>query len=1051
MKSKLLPFSLIIFILGFTTIILTSGWVNNFQTGKSDQGNSSIKSADEYLQKMRSNQVTGKIDPQDVLKARQQIEQMNYKSGNGLGLNWEEMGPDNAPGRVRAVIFDENDASGQTIIVAGVTGGLWKTTNLGATWNKINEGGKNLSITSLTQAADGTIYAGTGEFFCTTDDTYYGGLVGQGMYKSTDGDVFEIIPETVPDITQDPDTVDWAYINNIVVSPSSQRVFAATNTGLFYSNDGVNGWQKAIDMIYDTVLYDVDLAIDSVVHCDSYEIVGNGFVINNPQYSPPDTTEYSKTQNELIHNIIELGAKPCTDVAVNTDGLIYATFDNLVFRANESDMVFKNLSANPNNPYEMEREFRAYTTTLTVIDTLGNTDSRTIQFTDTTDYANAVIGTPSPLALNPGRTEVEISLTGPAVVYATCTGQFGFLDNVYFSEDNGDTWIIIFPGSSSLEIFDGTGCYNNTLAVFPDDPFKILVGGNDMWLGERYENTNGYYIWGAGPVTSPFNVPSGHHKYAFRPGSNSQLVVATDNGITLMKFSASGNEFTNLSNGLNITQCYTVGPSGARHELLCGTQGDGTQYISGHGNTPEYAEKIFGQTGGYCAISLINPDAFVYSRDPGVIVRSEDKGQNTSVNFAPPASNIFMTPILMWESFEDYNSRDSVTYYNVSDSTIQSGKMILCRSANFNHPFYHMLTEDLADGDSLMVQDIIQSKLFNANAGNSGIQMTKGTLKFGEPGEFWKIADAPGFPTCISASADANFLFVGTDDGKLYRVSNIALAYDSLRADIGSSACIIATDELQIPEFQDRFITSVSVDPQNPEHLIVTLGNYGNEDYIYRTTNALDSLSLVIFENITGNLPHMPVYSSIIEMNQSNVAVIGTEYGVYTTSHLGEAEVEWTMENSTMGAIPVFQIKQQTVYKDRIEIPTTPPQIYPEILTYGSIYIATYGRGVFRDETYRTVGIEEMPHNNASIKNTVSVYPNPVSGYATVAMEINTKSNVTINIYDLTGKLAKTIHSGNLNAGIQELNIDCSDLKTGTYVIRVFAGEDSGSTKFIVN
>ena len=79
------------------------------------------------------------------------------------------------------------------------------------------------------------------------------------------------------------------------------------------------------------------------------------------------------------------------------------------------------------------------------------------------------------------------------------------------------------------------------------------------------------------------------------------------------------------------------------------------------------------------------------------------------------------------------------------------------------------------------------------------------------------------------------------------------------------------------------------------------------------------------------------------------------------------------------------------------------------------------------------------------------MYPNPVSDYATVALEINTKSNVIINIYDLTGKLVKTMHGGNLNAGIQELNIDCSDLKTGTYVIRVFAGEDSGSTKFIVN
>jgi hypothetical protein len=1047
MKSKLLPISLLVLVLGFTTIILTSGWINNQAVKLTTQDNSSIKNAEEYLHKMRANQITGKIDPKDVLNARQQAITKEFKSGNELGLNWEEMGPDNAPGRVRAVIFDNRDASGQTVIAAGVSGGIWKTTNLGATWNKINQENKNLYITSMTQADDGTIYAGTGESFCTEDDTYHGGLVGDGMYVSTDGDNFTKIESTSPVVTQDSDTVDWAYINNIVISPATQRIYAATNTGLFFT-ENTDVWQKAGEFHYDSVSYNVEMVIDSVVYCDSWERVGDNFIINNPNYEDPDTLSYEKNVEGVIANIMPLGKMTCTDVSVSSDGLVVATFDNMVFTATEAMMKFRNRSSNPNNPYEKEREFRVYETTLTVIDTLNESDSRTITFEETTDWANAVIDTPSPLSLNPGRCEVEVAPSDPNIVYATCTSQFGYLDNVYFSEDKGETWIIIFPGASTSEIFNGTGCYNNTLAVFPNDAQMILVGGINMWQGKRYENTNGYFDWGAGAISSAFVLPTGHHKYVFKPGSSSKFIAATNKGISLVSLKTSGNEFQWLGRGLNITQCYTVGPSGNPHELLCGAQGDGTQYISGQGNTPEYAEQIFAGTGGYCAISMIDPNAFIYSQEPGVIVRSEDKGENTSFNFNAPGSNIFLTPLFMWESFEDEFSRDSVKFY--ADQDYAAGDVVLCRSANYEHPFDHLLTENLSNGDSLMVKDIIQNKLFIANAG--AVQMTKGAIKFDQPGNFWKIANTPGFPSTIAVSKDANFVFVGTDDGKLYRISNIALAYDSLRADIGSSACIISTNELQIPQFDDRFITSVAIDQQNPEHVIVTLGNYGNEDYVYRTTNALDSLSLVVFEDITFDLPKMPVYSSVIEMKESNKAIIGTEYGIYTTSNLGDDVVIWTKENSEMGSIPVFQIKQQTVFKRQIEVPTVPPVVYPEIFTYGSLYIATYGRGVFMDETFRTVGIDELEQNNTAYSiNNVSVYPNPVASYATVSMDITAKTDVMVKVYDLTGKLVSTTNAGELSSGKQEVNIDCSMLQAGTFILKVFAGDDSGTSKFIVN
>jgi hypothetical protein len=1061
MKSKLLPFSFLALILGFTTFILASGWISNDQPViPKNQDINGNKAASEYLNKMISNQITGKINPNDVLSARKQALQMQFKSGNELGLNWQEMGPDNTPGRVRAVVFDNTDPGGQTLIAAGVTGGLWKTTNLGATWNKIDQISPNIYVTCMVQSSEGTIYAGTGEAFCTETDTYYGGLVGQGMFKSTDQNNFELIPGTTPVVTQLNDTVDWAYINNIALDPSSERVYAATNTGLWYSDNGNTNWLKVAESNFDSTIFNVSLAIDSIVHCDTYEIVGDKVIFSNPVYNAPDTTSYLKETVGTTRTVVPIGKVPCASVSVASDGTVAATFANMVYTApGGTNLVFTNQSKNPVNPKEVSKENREYATTLFVYDTLNPTVpySRTLNFSVVTEYGFTPKSGSSPLSNSPGRTEIAFAPSDPNVLYVVGTGQFGYLDNIYLSENKGETWEIILPGGSSLEIFNGTGCYNNTIAVFPDDAHKILVGGIDMWYGQKFGNTGGYYNWGSGAVSSSFfdeastyYLPTGHHRYVFSPTSSSKLAIATDRGVSLGTVTSTGVNFQRINRNLSITQCYTVGVSGNRKEFLCGAQGNGTQYISGNGNTPQYAEQINGGNGGSCAISVINPDAFIYSQGAGVILRSEDKGATTSFNFTAPGSNIFLTPFVLWEDFECENSRDSIMFY--ADKDYLQGDMIVGRSDNYTYPFNHMLDQNLADGDSITIKDVVQSKFFHAIA--NAVYVTKDVIKFGKEPDFWKIANTPGFPTSIAVSKDANFVFVGTDNGKLYRISNIALAYDSLRADVGSTACIIATNELAIPDFANRFITSVSVDQRNPEHVIVTLGNYGNESYVFRSTNALDSASVVTFTDITSNLPKMPVFSSIIEQMRSNVAIIGTEYGIYTTSNLGDPNPVWVKDQTGVGMIPVYQIKQQTIYKPSFTVanpdPNIPPLVFPEVTNYGDIYMATFGRGVFSDKTFHTVGINETVNSKNTIAGTISIFPNPVKSEASLTFETSYPKNILISIYDLSGKVVKTVSSYCPVAGKQEVKINCSDLKAGTYVAKVSADKDSGSLKFIV-
>ena len=1070
MKSKLLPFSFLVFILGFTGMILASGWIDNGKTVGNAQDPDNAKRAAEYLSKIRSNQLTGTVDPGDVLQAREQALQKQYKSGNALGLNWEEMGPDNAPGRTRAVIFDNRDASGQTLITAGVTGGLWKTTNLGLTWHKINEANQNLYITCLKQDANGTIYAGTGEGFCTEEYTYYGGLVGQGLYKSTDGETFTLVQDTKPVIPSTEvmtDTIDWAYINEIETDPSSGRVYAATNTGLFYSNDGQTNWQKVTQYYLDSLVYDVALSIDSIVPCNSFEVVGDDIIMNGPSFNSAevDTSVYNKVPQPKVTHILEFDKPNCTDVDVASDGTVIATFDNLVFMApGGADMVFTNKSANPENPYVISMEERAYTTTLTAVDTSGNTASRTVNFNQSTNWGPDETDEPSPLADNPNRTNVSFAPSDANVVYAVCTQGYGFLDNIYLSEDKGATWQIVFPGGSpTLEIFNGSGCYSNVLTVFPNDPHKILVGGINMWMGSRAAGQTGYYNWGSGPISQGFSsfldyyIPYYHHDYMFQPGSNNRMIAATDKGITYGVFSAERVEFTQINKKLSITQSYTVGASGSRHYFITGTQGDGTYYVDGTGNTPETGQRIDGFDGGYGFISKIRPNAFIYSNSNGNINRSEDRGQNTSFNFDPPTSNLFMTPMALWEDFNSENSRDSVTFF--ANRTYYQGETLIIRSENqgmdigAGYPFTYVLQQDsLVEEDSIRVKDIIQSKLFVAV--EDEVWMTKDAVKFSKEPDWWQISEISGTPTCIAYSKDANYVFVGTSEGFLYRIANIALAYNEERASIDSPTCIIATDEIDFEGFNGRFITSVSVDQQNAEHVVVTLGNYGNDSYVYTTYNAQDTVTAINFTDITGDLPRMPVYSSVIEFENPDYVILGTEYGVYTTESL-EGNVTWTAENTGIGIIPVFQITQQNVYKAGITIPPSDPNgspiTYPSVDNFRDIYIATYGRGVWRDETFRQpVGIHEIVNNNNVPSNELKVYPNPVQDMATLSFDLARETNVTVSVYDLSGKLVQTVDRQLMARGKQEISINCSGLETGAYMVRITAGTQMFNSKFIV-
>lgn len=956
MRNRHLLLSFLTVIFGLSTFAFSFASVGTIKNSKKIN----VPKADNYISILRNNQKTGKVALKDVLKAREQISLMNKNSKYSDDISWENIGPDNYGGRTRAIMFDNQDAENKTIYAAGVSGGIWKTMNLGQSWSKINVDGQSLNVSCITQTPNGDIYVGTGEGYYFDAVSAYGGFIGQGIFKSTDGENFSVLENTKPVFGTD--TLAWSYINKLAADDNG-RVYASTNKGLWYSDDLGENWNLA------------------------------------------KTSEGS----QLIANSF--------DVDVASDGSVVTCVDN-----------------------------KCYTSA-------GDANNFICHSTDSI-YDLPLEGI--------GRIELAIAPSDPNYIYAVAVkdaSEIGQLENIYCSTDKGVNWTIIGPGSSEdFNIFQNPmdedsflGLYDNVISVFPNNPERIIVGGIQMWEGNK--TGEGFYDWSQKSInitaegfSFPMYLPPSHFNYVFNASDPNTILIACSAGVFM---SNDGSEsFFTLNRGYNVSQFYTVSSS-KDGSVIGGSQDNGVLYIDGQGNTPMAAEELLsGTSGAYNAISFINPEAFILSNSSGYINRSDDMGENFSINFNAPNSELFLNPFILWESFNDENSRDSITY--TADKHYDANTSIIVKSNNNNFPFNYTLPIDMNEDDTLRVKDIVQSRLFMGI--HDSICMTKSAIDFAVEPEWFTVADIDnsgyeGNTQCIALTDNANHLFVGTQEGKLYRISNLALAYDYARADVSSSECIVSTT--LVKEFADRAITSVAFDPNDNNHLVLTLGNYGNEDYVYMTNNALDSIP--DFVSIQGNLPNMPVYSSLIEMKNSDLIIIGTENGIYTSDAINGNSTVWLKDGANMGNVPVFMLKQQTLNKATMKV-LNPDGLtytyYPGVKNYGYIYAATYGRGLYKSTDF--VGINENENPAISLASELNIYPNPVKDIANVSFTLNKPNNVYVNIYDLNGRNIKTIDLYKHNKGISNVKISCGDLTKGTYIMQVVAGKESVTSKFIV-
>lgn len=167
------------------------------------------------------------------------------------GPNYDSVGPSNGntrggnlytSGRMRAVLIDTlNDPTGNTVIVGGVSGGVWKCTNfLSAVpnWKVVNDYFANMAIGSICQDPSNAniMYFATGEAASNADAHY-----GEGIWKSVDaGETWTQLPSTLNFIRNWRIKCDNA--GNVYVGARTTGAPAVQTAGLLRSKDGGLTW-----------------------------------------------------------------------------------------------------------------------------------------------------------------------------------------------------------------------------------------------------------------------------------------------------------------------------------------------------------------------------------------------------------------------------------------------------------------------------------------------------------------------------------------------------------------------------------------------------------------------------------------------------------------------------------------------------------------------------------------------------------------------------------------------------------------------------------------
>ena len=207
-------------------------------------------------------------ETKDAEKKDGEPPKLELESKTFSALKARSIGPGLSSGRVSDIAVDPNRHS--TYFVAAASGGVWKTTNNGTTYQPIFDGEGSYSIGCVTIDPQNSqvVWVGTGE-----NNSQRSVSFGDGVYKSVDGgkswqNMGLEESEHIGMIAIDSTDSDVVY-----VAAQGPLWRAGGHRGLYRTSDGGKSWKRVLDLGLDTGVNEVHLdpRDPEVVYASSYQ------------------------------------------------------------------------------------------------------------------------------------------------------------------------------------------------------------------------------------------------------------------------------------------------------------------------------------------------------------------------------------------------------------------------------------------------------------------------------------------------------------------------------------------------------------------------------------------------------------------------------------------------------------------------------------------------------------------------------------------------------------------------------------------------------------
>ena len=108
------------------------------------------------------------------------------------------------------------------------------------------------------------------------------------------------------------------------------------------------------------------------------------------------------------------------------------------------------------------------------------------------------------------------------------------------------------------------------------------------------------------------------------------------------------------------------------------------------------------------------------------------------------------------------------------------------------------------------------------------------------------------------------------------------------------------------------------------------------------------------------------------------------------------------------------------------------------------------GDHIYTNSLAITEGTSSVEAQN-TLSASLNVYPNPATNFLNLEYTLPSASHVTVQAWGIDGKLIKTLADAQQAAGKNNIQANISDMTTGTYLVKISAGDYSSVQRVVKN